>query len=203
MRDCRGQLVRRSDHDAYHATYYGPPLPQTNEERFRAIVFCAAGYVPTEALDFRGDSPVKRRLSSEQMLRLQTSGELRTFQQKSVSDFLHDYVLRDPPFDHISIKLIDEFLQNQLETSDDRKQQQFLAHKLLSLVIDPSTEPLFPAYKQTLKGQLWCTDINSSPRDVVHDQIVGKGKRRLQTIRKIGALLHESLAVYRDMAAAA
>jgi hypothetical protein len=203
VRDSRGQFVTRRDHIDYHETYEGPVLPRTADERFRAIVFCAAGYVPRKAMDFSDGSDPIVTLSDVQIHRLQTSGEIRMMQTASVRKFLHDYVLEKPKTDHIPRSLKDEFVRlggaGEPENAYDRRRLKFLAHKLLLLVIDPATEPLQTAYRQGRQDRLWRPDAYVSPRHVVQEQLLGTGQySRPQNTRKIGMLLCATLSKQRE-----
>lgn len=200
LQGSRIQYVLRADHNAYHAAFSGPPLPQTFAAHYYQIVFSAANYIPRRALDFSGDSPREITLTDEQIFRLQTSGEVKMADSGKVRKFLEGFVLRDPEFDHIPLRLIDEFLTIEADTVDDIRKQRYLAHKLLSLVIDPTTEPMYAAYKKALESNVWKPALNASPRQVVHDQIIGRGHyRRSQAIRKVSSLLFDRLAAYREM----
>lgn len=67
LRHSRVQLVRDIDHNhgdkekgklTYHDYYVGPPLPETDDERFRLCVIAAAGHVPDKAIDlWSADEP--------------------------------------------------------------------------------------------------------------------------------------------------
>jgi hypothetical protein len=200
LQGSRIQYVLRYDHDAYHAAYFGPPIPQTAAEQYYQMVFSAANYIPRRALDFSSDSPVEVTLTDEQLLRYQTSGEVKVADTKRVAKFLEDYVLADPEFSHIPVSLIDEFLTMSPESDDDLRRQRYLAHQLLSFVIDATTEPIYQAYKRALESNIWKPALNTSPRRVVHDQIIGRGQyRRNSAIRKVGGVLFDRLATYRGM----
>ena len=80
LRHSRAQLVRMTDHNhgdankgkqVYHDFYAGPELPKTDREKFYQCVLSAAGYVPERAIDLRGDEPVIRRMTAEQLRILQ------------------------------------------------------------------------------------------------------------------------------------
>src|SRR6185312_5582294 len=77
LQGARIQYVLRQDHDAYHAAFDGPPLPQTRAEHYYQMVFSAANYIPQRALDVSGGTPKEVALTDAQLLRLQTSGEVR------------------------------------------------------------------------------------------------------------------------------
>lgn len=200
IRQSRGQLVRRSDHDNYHKAYYGPRLPKTSDERFKCLVFCTAGYIPRLALDLRGNSPDGvRTLSDNQIIRLRNSGEVHWMQHDSIIKFLEKYVLDKPELAHIRPKLIDEFLTMPSDNSYDERRKRFLTHRLLSLVIDPATLPLHDTYRQTVEDNLW--GPSAGPRQIVHDELLGNSvHRRERSIDRIGKTLAEKFAIYRDMA---
>lgn len=203
LQGSRIQYVLRHDHDDYHTAYYGPPIPQTQAERYYHMVFSAANYIPRMAIDFSGDSPEIVSLTDEQILRYQTSGEVKVADAKKVAQFLENFVLADPEFSHIPVRLIDQFLTIRAETADDIRRQRELAHQLLSYVIDATTEPMYQAYKKALEDNVWKPAIHTSPRRVVHEQILGRGQhRRSSSIRKVGSVLFDQLSVYRGMAAA-
>ncbi|MGH7195237.1 MAG: hypothetical protein ACREGA_00445 [Candidatus Saccharimonadales bacterium] len=207
VRDCRGQFVMRLYHDAYHSAYGGPILPQSNEARFKALVFCAAGYVPRFGLDFNGDSPRQAKLSDEQIQRLQTSGEVRIMDKTSVKQFFETYVLDNQTVDNIPTKLINEFLRvYNLDSQDDRQRQCALAHQFLALAIKPHTACLHGCYKQLLNQNLWCPDAKA-PLKVVHDEIAfgqtRNREKRARKIQRIGSLLLRQICSQLDLAPAA
>ncbi len=200
LQGARIQYVMRYDHDAYHAAYDGPPLPQTLAQHYYQMVFSAANYIPQRALDFSGDSPREISLTETQIMRLQTSGEVRMADPGKVGKYLESFVLADPEFDHIPGRLIDEFLTIGTETTADLRRKRHLAHQLLSYVIDPTTEPMYQAYKKALESNAWKPSLNYSPRQVVHEQIIGRGPhRRRKAIHKVSAVLFDQLAEYRGM----
>ena len=201
LQGSRIQYVMRLDHDTYHAAYDGPSLPQTLEEHYYQMVFSAANYIPPRALDVSGDSPREITLTDAQILRFQSSGEVKMADSGKVGKFLEGFVLADPEFDHIPAKLIDEFLTIGTETAADLRRQRHLAHQLLSFVIDATTEPMYQAYKRALERNVWKPSVNASPRQVVHEQIIGRGpQRRRKAIRKVSEVLFDRLAMYRGMA---
>jgi hypothetical protein len=200
LQGSRIQYVLRQDHDDYHFSYEGPPLPQTSAEKYYQMVFSAANYIPRRALDFSGDSPTEITLTDDQILRYQTSGEVRMADPGKVGKFLEGYVLADPEFSHIPVHLIDEFLTIGTETADDLRRRRYLAHQLLSYVIDATTEPMYQAYKRALEDNIWKPALNTSPRHVVHEQIIGRGQhRRLKAISKVGGVLLTRLAAFRGV----
>lgn len=206
IRECRGQMVMRREHDNYHASYSGPaPLPETGEERFAAAVFAAADYVPRQALDCSKRKPRTVDLSDEQIARLQKSGEVRMMRENLVGDFLQRYILKNEDFEHISPTMIDEFLKLKPDTADDLKRKQFLTHTLLSLVIEPSAAPLQTTYRKSMENRLWRPD-GQDPVAIVHDEIVGdedQSPRYFAAVHHIGELLSNKFAAFRDMAPAA
>lgn len=51
VRFSRGQFLPRWMHDRYHEIFFGPELPQTNEEKFTAVILSCAGVVPRQAIN--------------------------------------------------------------------------------------------------------------------------------------------------------
>jgi hypothetical protein len=136
LRESRTQYVMRAEHDEYHAQYDGPPLPQKPSERFEAMVLCAAGYIPPEAMSFASNKPKIVKLNDWERTRLRESGEVRVASFKIVQSFMREYVIGQP-IDHIKDQTIDRFLRvDPKESADAAKEHKYLAHLLLSLVID-------------------------------------------------------------------
>lgn len=104
LRHSRVQLVRATDHNmgdkrrgklTYHDFFVGPPLPTTDDERFRLCVISAAGYVPDEAIDLRGDEPKITFMDEAQieLLRMQAqprrvqTADVRRLERRAARDF--------------------------------------------------------------------------------------------------------------------
>lgn len=79
LRNARVQLVPAKLHnmsaESYHSMFKGPPLPEAYQEdwQLRLCILAAAGYVPRQAIDVRGETPGRRvDLSDAQIDRYKT-----------------------------------------------------------------------------------------------------------------------------------
>ncbi|HEU4914736.1 MAG TPA: hypothetical protein VFT16_05055 [Candidatus Saccharimonadales bacterium] len=195
LRNARIQLVMRATHNAYHAAYYGPKLPANPTERFRATVLCAAGYIPLQALRFRrfGDPKVVD-LRQPQIERLHTSQEVRVASFSVVQKFMKDFVMQQP-VDHIRPDVIDDFLAiDPGQSPDDARRRRYLAHLLLSLVIDRTEDTLERPYSFARSYELLSPGLPTRPGDFVHSFIA----RSNSSARGITRELVKKFTAYRD-----
>jgi len=93
LRKSRMQFVLRASHNNYHGYYGGPPLPETAPEMYGTLLLQLADYIPPIGLDMRRASPRKRFLDSDQIVRLQQSGEVRPESAGSVRGFVTSHLL--------------------------------------------------------------------------------------------------------------
>ncbi len=193
LRNARKQFVLRADHDTYHALWDGPTLPTTPAERFKIVTLCAAGYIPLQALDTSGRRPQLVNLTESQRERLRTSGEVRVASYSVVQSFLKNFVLKQPA-DHIRPAMVDKFLALDAETPTDAREKKFLAHLLLSLVIDRVEDLLDPPYSFGHAYNLLSPGLPTRPGDFVKSVIV----RSPKNVRGMVAELTKKFTLVRD-----
>lgn len=194
VRNARMQFVMRATHNEYHSRYGGPRLPQNPSERFKTAVLTAAGYIPMQALSLGAESPSIVDLTMMQRERLRTSGEVRVASFSVVQKFLKEFVLLQP-VDHIRPNVIDDFLSiDPGESPDDAKRKRYLAHLLLSLVIDRVEDPLEQPYTFAHTYSLLKPGLPRRPGDFVHSVIARGGKSSRGVVRELA----KKFSVYRD-----
>jgi len=150
IRNCRIQWAEYDDHHhKYHGAYLGPELPEYEDDRFRTVVFAAAGYIPDVAIGFgHFGKPSLQKLSDEQRNNLWQSGQIRVANQASVRDFLLDYTLTNH-LGGISESTIDQFL-----STDDKRRKKELAGTILAIVAYSAAEQVSDIYAQSRKLNL-------------------------------------------------
>lgn len=194
LRNARMQFVVRETHNSYHHAYYGPPLPLSPAGRFKATVLSAAGYIPMQAIQFEGDSPTIVDLAPPMRERLRTSGEVRVASLSVVQKFMKDFVLAQP-VDHIRPNIIDDFLSIDPSSSiDDARRRRYLAHLLLSLVIDRVEDPLDGPYSFAYSSNLLKPGAPRRPGDFVHGMIA----RSASGVRTVTRELAKKLSIQRE-----
>jgi hypothetical protein len=194
LRNARLQLVLRDEqHNAYHAAYEGPPLPETSADHFKHTVLSAAGYIPLRAMLFTPRGPKTVMLKPEQHKRLHTSGEVRTGSFTAVQRFMRDYVLAQPT-DHIQPRTVNRFLRlDPSESVDARKKYNYLTNLLLSLVIDRVEEPLFEPYTFGHNHGLLASDAPPRPDYFVRSLLI-----RTNGVKNMAKKLGNALLFARD-----
>jgi hypothetical protein len=207
VRHARVQRVNRGEHNRYHELYDGPPLPQTEEEQFRATVFCVAKYIPPLALNMGLKKPGVEKLGPRQLRRLRESGEITMDSSRKVRDFMEGYVL-DRGIEDIEKhkNFIGKFLLCPSDTVYDRQRQQHMARNLLTLAARGSAAELEQVYG-TVHGQDLLHPM--APPDATNfivDSIVGEHRiihPSEGTIYSVIDALHDRFTgVHADMLAA-
>lgn len=195
LRNSRVQFVlRHEQHNPYHGYYYGPPLPQTVDERFRTTVLCAAGYIPPRAIAFGPDGPCEVDLNEWQMVRLRESGEVQVASFSVVQSFMREFVMAQP-VDHIKPKTIDRFLRiDPSESADAGREHAYLTHLLLSLVIDRVEDPLAHLYRRAHQSELLSPYVPERPDQFILSTIV----RSHKNIRSIAREFAQRLSAERE-----
>ena len=151
LRHCRIQWADYDEHhNSYHNMYVGPPLPQSQGDKFRTVVFAAAGYIPAEAIRFvsRGDTPKIAPLTATQRMGLLQSGNIRIEQQKPLKMFLLDYLMKHG-LSEVAEGMIDEFLN----TGDFEKAQE-IGNALLHVASNVTTDPFSSEYINAIRERL-------------------------------------------------
>jgi len=137
-------------HYDYHGNYLGPPLPETIEEQFSAVIMSVAGFIPEHGIAFQGHEPRIAKLSPELRHRLQTSGEIKIGSIDVVRQFLRSYVLsRDIAEINTNELTIEEFI-----TTKDSERRRVLGHNLLGLITNVATEHVDETYHQARQKEL-------------------------------------------------
>lgn len=144
LRECRVQVVKYyTHHDEYHHEFDGPPLPRTDEEKFRLVVLAAAGYIPEHALTFgRDSSPYTIHMPVHIRERLWRSNRVRVNNPGYVKRFIQHYVL-EQDFSSLNEHTIDEFLST---VSEERRWE--LGCELLGIGARQAAEPIKDVYKE-------------------------------------------------------
>ncbi len=134
-------------HNDYHGIYLGPPLPETDEDKFAMTIMSAAGYMPDSAIKFNKRQPEIIKLDPQLQRRMQTSGEIKVGGSGSVGAFIRQYVMQQP-IESINVNelTIEEFL----ETKDNERRLE-IGHALLGLITKKATEPVAEVYYQAFK----------------------------------------------------
>lgn len=154
LRACRVQWAKYEKHhnnnpEGYHSIYYGPPLPLTEDEQFRTVIFAAAGYIPPQAIDFQLHTrALTRQLTDAERSQLWGSGQIRIDVPITVRDFIIDHALKREFID-VDDALVDEFL-NTLNLA--RRQQ--VGNMLLRAASHEAVEPINPTYRQAKREGL-------------------------------------------------
>ncbi|HSD55840.1 MAG TPA: hypothetical protein VLA92_01670 [Candidatus Saccharimonadales bacterium] len=195
LRHSRVQFVMRSEHDTYHEQFYGPSLPQKPAERFEATVLCAAGYIPRDAISIDSGSHSIVRLNEWERTRLHESGEVRIANFKIVQDAIRDYVLAQP-LNHIRAHTIDRFLQvDPSDGTDAAREHRYLAHLLLSLVIDQVEDhPVAKSYASAHESGLLAPDAPDR-----FDEFILKVLRTHRHLGKASSELTKRLTRHREV----
>jgi hypothetical protein len=172
VRYARVQRVSRLEHERYHQTYDGPPLPQTDEEKFRASVLCAAGYIPPVALNMGHRKPREEFLGIRQIQRLRTSGEVRVDRPARVKRFITRYVL-DQEIEGVDGKFVSDFLTIRPSSDYDRKRQADMARTLLSMTVRGVAAELQSGYSFGYENELLSPDAPPEVGDFIVDEVAG------------------------------
>jgi hypothetical protein len=174
VRYARVQRVARHEHDKYHEWFDAPPLPKTLEEKFRAVVLCAAGYVPPVAINMGYRTPRQEPLGFRQIRRLRTSGELTVDRPHRVRRFMKEFIL-DQQIEGVenNRKLVSDFLLSRSGTDYDRKRQADMARSLLSITARGVVAGLEDGYAFGYQNDLLAPDVPEEALDFVVDEVAG------------------------------
>jgi hypothetical protein len=185
VRNARLQRCDRRQHNAYHNAYFGPPLPQTEEEQFATVIMSVAGYMPHYAIALKKGEPQIVRLYEDQRQRLQTSGEIKVGSTETVRKFLRGYVLSQS-IESVNVNdlTIEEFL-----TTQNVQRRYALGHTLLGLITEKATEKVDDTYYQARRQELLLPGLASSARRFTKTSL---GSRRMRD--RMVDHLHLSLA---------
>jgi hypothetical protein len=184
VRQSRGQIVMRSDHNLYHEYCSGPWLPSRRSERLQTVVLSAAMYIPAQCIDVRGGQLRIENLTESQRARLRSSGEVRVIDQGAVRRFLMDCVVK-ADVDHIKPFLVEEFLSLHPDTEESSLRQRELTHLLLSLTLEPLADPIDAIYCKGRKTGLMAAGLPARPRDFMSGQLIGRNPRSINKVKHI------------------
>lgn len=147
LRNSRVEWVHRDDHNRYHKEFLGPAIGD-EEQVLKQVLFSAAGFVPSKALQYDGRDEAKIvKLSRRKRQSLWQTGRIKVQNGITIRDGLMDLALRND-FNGIRESTIDEFLH----TADlDRRYE--LGSSLLNLAVRDVVIPLRPLYKDRYERQ--------------------------------------------------
>lgn len=194
VRQSRGQLMMRYDHDAYHDAYDGPELPRTRLARLRTVLFAAADFIPKYVIDVSQGSPLIRAATHTQYERLCTSGEVRVIDPGTVRKFLL-HCMKEADTTHINPLLISDFMELPGITTplnpEVAKRRRDMAHQILSLIMEPVVDPLAIVYAQARKNGMISPALPERAHDFVCTEITGQGREAInRVIARLMAKLH-------------
>lgn len=158
-------LHRTAQHEPKDHGLAGPLLPETQEDQFRTVLWCAAMYIPRQALDFSTGSMREVAISQSQHRRLQTSGEVKVGSPELARDFFLEFAMQQEV--EISPSLINEFLGLVPNSAASQRRKQHLARQLLHLMMEPPTARLARVYRSGFDQGLLGPDVPPSPLDLV------------------------------------
>lgn len=157
VRFSRGQLVQRFLHDRYHAIFTGPPLPESQDEKFRLAVLACSGMVPRQAIDLSKPGQFQIvDLSHEQFERIaaprsiyvekahSNNGKAYDRKRHTIGKFFAAHALSQGVQDTLSSSVIGEFLDD--KTAAERKKE--LGNFILTQALRLSIEPIMPIHEE-------------------------------------------------------
>jgi hypothetical protein len=172
LRNARIQLSSYdTHHNRYHREFFGPPIPDTAEEKFGLTVLLAAGYLPNGVIDFRKRKTFFRQMRPDEKQRFWASGEMRIGSETHIRNFLTEYTLAQD-ISHVDDWTVDEFLY-----TEDPERKRFLGHWLLAQAIEKATEPISGLYEHALKKERLGADKPTKVASLVAVQL-GNVRRR-------------------------
>jgi hypothetical protein len=185
-RAVRNARLQRADyathHYGYHGVYLGPPLPETEEEKFATVIMAAAGYMPHYGINFTKGEPRIAKLSSEQRHRLQTSGEIKVGAGDVVRGYIRNYIINQQIWDlNVKDLTLEEFI-----FTDNLERRRLIGHTLLALFTDKATESVNEPYYRAHKQQLILPGL---PRNVRRFTKSSMGSTKIRD--KLVVRLHE------------
>lgn len=150
VRYSRGQIIPRYLHDRYHQIFTGPPLPQTQDEKFRVAVLACAGVVPRVALDLSVpgqyrevslDDDVYERLAAPRSIYVEKAYYKKDHEydlkRRTIGKFFASYAMQQNVREILSESVIGQFLDD--ATTPERKKElgNFILKEALLLSIVP------------------------------------------------------------------
>lgn len=131
------------NHQEYHDHFSGPPLPATDQERFRVAVLARAGFIPQRGILLRGDkSPMEVILTNRQRNLLKSEGQIRSGSPGMTRTFLAGFVLAQDMSD-IKESVIDELMH-----THNQERKRLLGNFLLAEALQRTVEPVASDYRQ-------------------------------------------------------
>ncbi len=154
LRFSRGQVLEEYLHKRYHKLFAGPPLPQTDEERFKLTVLSCARVMPLKAIDlnnYYGDYSVvnlsaddrnwlsRPPITNIEMAHHPTRNQKR---RREIGRFFADYALQKDIRALIDNKpLVDKFLSSRTSPADKAR----LGNAILHLASIQTVKEVVPA----------------------------------------------------------
>jgi len=152
------QVVPKELHARFNSRYDKPLLPETRAAKFGALLLSIARYLPAEAIDVSGDSPLKRELTDNERQLIWANNELRPEQGSKVQREILQYVAKQD-INGVDESLIEEFLTtpNNILRIERGKQ-------LFRIAAEVAVEPVEQAYIDAWESKLLPRqDIRTEP----------------------------------------
>lgn len=182
LRTCRLQLVEAEYHNfgprSYHNFYDGPPIPQTEAEQFRTIIFALGGFIPKMGIDLTGPEPVEREMTRREYRRHKTlteNGGYKYFthgESQSIL-FLREVILHNAI--DVDLELLEKFV-----ASDSVSTRKNIGHTILEVAAENAALGIDADYQAVLSsGEL---KPRAPERPVSFMRRVIKNQRRVERI---------------------
>lgn len=179
LRVCRLQTVEAKYHNygehAYHNFYEGPTIPESDNERFRTIIFALAGYIPRQGIDLTGAEPVERDMTEREYDKLRTidHGDYKyfTYGESAIRVFFRQLVLDNAI--NTDVELLDKFVNTR--NTQHRRQ---LGHTILQNSADIVAVPVEKDYHDVLSSGLLKPTVPD--RSVVYIRKAIRNRRRVE-----------------------
>ena len=187
LRVCRLQTVEAKYHNygkhAYHNFYDGPAIPETDNERFRTIIFALGGYIPRQGIDLTGAEPVERDMTEQEYdkLRIIDHGDYKyfTYGDSAIRVFFRQLVLDNAI--KTDIELLDKFVNTR-----NSQHRRHLGHTILQNSADIVAVPVEKDYQDVLSNGLL--------KPTVPDKSVVYIRKALRNRRRVEERMFNSLA---------
>lgn len=165
-------------HPLYHLNYEGPPLPETQSERFGYIIMMLADYIPETGIDLSQKHPTERRIKSEELTRLR-SGEIRVGSYSAIQDFFTEYLIENGKDHYYDPRDVDDFL-----TAPDGSHRFHMGDRLIETAVINAVQPWIRPYKDARRNGLLGPNAPKSVYDIVQSAF-GRETTRQGRIQKM------------------
>jgi len=179
LRVCRLQTVEAKYHNngkhAYHEFYDGPAIPESDNERFRTIIFALGGYIPRQGIDLTGAEPVERDMTEQEYDKIRTidHGDYKyfTYGESAIRVFFKQLVIDNAI--NTDIELLDKFVNTR-----NRQQRRKLGHTILHNSADMVAIPVEKDYQDVLSNGLLKPSVPD--RSVAYIRKAIRNRRRVE-----------------------